>query len=180
MKQPLKLLAFFFFLVLFSCSNGSIDQLQQDVLIDIEAKLADRGQDIQVKSFVLTHVSGNEYVGVLETLENGENFTYNVNVISDGNSFVWEIPTSELSQDESTDMESNTEDEYASESYDESNTYEEEDHKNMTEAMENISDPTYCSLCKGTGVEKNTAKEIFGGPDGRICPMCEGTGRRSY
>jgi DnaJ-class molecular chaperone len=46
--------------------------------------------------------------------------------------------------------------------------------------MDKISDPNYCSLCKGTGVEKNTAKEIFGGPDGRTCPMCEGTGKRSY
>ena len=37
-----------------------------------------------------------------------------------------------------------------------------------------------CSMCKGTGIEKNTAQDVFGGADGRKCPMCDGRGVRSY
>jgi hypothetical protein len=37
-----------------------------------------------------------------------------------------------------------------------------------------------CTLCKGTGIEKNTAQDVFGGPDGRKCPMCDGRGVMSY
>jgi hypothetical protein len=166
-------------LLVVSCNNMSIDQLQNEVLNDIKAKIENQGQDIQVQSFVLTHVSANEYVGVLETLENGQLFTYNVNVISDGKSFVWEIPPSQISN-EALDSESNQEEVYSDESYEETDSYEEEDGKNMIEAMENISDPTYCSLCKGTGVQKNTAQSLNEGPDYLLCQMCEGKGRRTY
>ncbi len=182
MKSPFNFLASLLILLLFvSCNNMSIDQLQNEVLNDIKAKIENQGQDIQVQSFVLTHVSANEYVGVLETLENGQLFTYNVNVISDGKSFVWEIPISEMSQD-GTDSQTNQEEAYSDESYEETDSYQEEDHRNMTEAMENISDPTYCSLCKGTGVEENRARGMGLGDDeyGRVCPMCNGTGKKSY
>lgn len=37
-----------------------------------------------------------------------------------------------------------------------------------------------CTLCNGTGIEKNTARNLSGGDYGRICPMCEGKGLRSY
>jgi hypothetical protein len=37
-----------------------------------------------------------------------------------------------------------------------------------------------CTMCKGTGIEKNTAQDVFGGADGRKCPMCDGRGVRSY
>ncbi len=59
---------------------------------------------------------------------------------------------------------------------------QEENHQNMKEAMENISNPTYCSLCKGTGIEENRARGTGFGDDeyGRICPMCNGRGERSY
>lgn len=173
-----------FSIVIASCNNNAnINQLQDEVLNDIKANIESQGEDIEVKSFVLTHLSGNEYVGILETIENGQVFKYNVNVVSDGNTFVWEIPASELSQ-QGVEEYSN-EDSYSDESYQEAESYQdesypEEEKENMIDAMEKINDPTYCSLCKGTGVEKNTAKEIFGGPDGRICPMCEGTGKRSY
>ncbi len=51
---------------------------------------------------------------------------------------------------------------------------------NMMDAMEKINDPTYCSMCSGTGIEKNRAQDIFGGESGRTCPMCNGTGKRGY
>lgn len=166
-------LLFSLFLLLIASCNNNINQLQNEVLKDIEAKIENQGQDIQVKSFVLTHVSGNEYTGVLETFESGQLYTYNVNVVSDGNSFVWEIPSSEMNTNE-TEAQTNRNDNYSD------NSYEENGHENMVDAMENISDPTYCSLCKGSGVQRNTAKDIFGGPDETTCQMCKGTGRLSY
>lgn len=36
-----------------------------------------------------------------------------------------------------------------------------------------------CTLCKGTGVEKGR-NVATGEPQGRICPMCDGKGVRSY
>ena len=51
---------------------------------------------------------------------------------------------------------------------------------NMMDAMQKLNDPTYCSLCKGTGIEKNRSQDIFGGESGRTCPMCNGTGKRGY
>jgi hypothetical protein len=166
----------------FSCSsNANISELQSAILQDIESKLESQGGGAEVQSFNLTHISGNEYIGILETLENGSVFSYTVNVISDGNSFVWEIPPSEISHEE-TDPQTNSEDTYSDNTYEETDSYKEEDHKNMMDAMKNISDPTYCSLCKGTGIEENRARGMGLGDDdyGRVCPMCDGTGRRSY
>lgn len=38
-----------------------------------------------------------------------------------------------------------------------------------------------CELCNGTGIETATAPSpITGRVEGRVCPMCEGRGRRSY
>jgi hypothetical protein len=178
-RTPFLILALF--LMLQSCTNGGIERLRKDVLKSIEEKLQSEGADIEIVSFTLTHVSGNEYVGVLETLENGTSYSYAVNVISDGNTFVWEIPPSETS--ESTIEEDYIEElseieEYNSNSY--TSTQNEENKSNMMEALQRGTDPSYCDLCQGTGIEKNTAKDIFGGPDGRICPMCEGKGYRTY
>lgn len=36
-----------------------------------------------------------------------------------------------------------------------------------------------CSLCKGTGIEKGR-NLATGEVEGRVCPMCEGRGVRSY
>jgi hypothetical protein len=40
-----------------------------------------------------------------------------------------------------------------------------------------VYDKNACTMCKGTGIEKNTAQHILGGEAGRVCPMCEGKGR---
>ena len=37
-----------------------------------------------------------------------------------------------------------------------------------------------CDLCRGTGYEINTAQHVLGGPNRRICPMCQGKGVKSY
>lgn len=41
-----------------------------------------------------------------------------------------------------------------------------------------IYDKDPCSLCNGTGIEKN--KSSLSNEYGRICPMCNGKGRQSY
>lgn len=163
---------------LVSCKSGGIEQLRSDVLRSIEDKIQSEGGGLEIESFTLTHVGGNEYVGVLETIENGQSYTYPVSVISDGTTFVWEIPPTESGEavEENVDASNET-----PETNYESNPVENnEEIQNMSDAIDESLDPTYCSLCKGTGIEKNTAKELLGGPDGRICPMCDGKGRRSY
>ncbi len=179
MKKILKFLVLTVLVILVSCGTRGIEQLRNDVLKSIEEKIASEGGGMEIVSFTLTHVNGNEYVGVLETLENGEAFSYPVNVVSDGSTFVWEIPPTEAVESNEENSDSN---DYSSEVSNESSSEEnfENDRTNMVEAMEQISDPSYCSLCQGTGIEKNTAKDIFGGSDGRTCPMCEGKGRRTY
>ncbi len=59
----------------------------------------------------------------------------------------------------------------------ESNTSSQGDYKMGND--ERVYETNACSLCKGTGIE--TAKNIATGEtDGRICPMCDGKGVRSY
>ena len=41
-----------------------------------------------------------------------------------------------------------------------------------------VYDNNACSLCKGTGIEKN--RSSFSNEYGRVCPMCDGKGRRGY
>lgn len=166
-----------------SCtSNSVIADLQNMVLGDIQNKLESQGENIEAQSLSITHISGNEYIGVLKTVENGQYFSYTVNITYDGNSYVWEIPPSVPAENQ-VDSENNVEESnYVENDEDYSENYKGEDHKNMMEAMKNISDPAYCSLCKGTGIEENRARGMGLGDDefGRVCPMCNGTGRRSY
>ena len=48
-------------------------------------------QGLEVESLILVHKSGNEYSGVLKTIEDGENYSYTVSVVYDGEYFSWEI-----------------------------------------------------------------------------------------
>lgn len=67
----------------------STEDLTNEVRSSIEEQL--KGEDITVKSFLLTHKGGNEYRGILETKEPNGNFTYAVDVVFDGRAFTWEI-----------------------------------------------------------------------------------------
>ena len=48
--------------------------------------------------------------------------------------------------------------------------------------MEKISAPAFCNLCQGSGIEKNRGRGMGLGDDkyGRMCPMCNGLGCRTY
>ena len=67
----------------------STEDLAAQVQQDIEKSLAER--NIKVKSFALTKKGGNEYKGILETIEPLGEFTYPVEVIYDGKMFTWEV-----------------------------------------------------------------------------------------
>ena len=72
------------------CSLG-INQLTSEVQQDIQNTYNQEQLGITVKSLVLTHEEGNYYAGVLETSEPDGEYIYNVEVIYDGNSFIWEV-----------------------------------------------------------------------------------------
>jgi len=73
-----------------SCSMG-VNQLTNEVEEDIQQTYNQENLGIIVNSLILTHEEGNYYIGILETSEPDGNFSYNVDVVYDGNSFVWEV-----------------------------------------------------------------------------------------
>ena len=72
----------------FGCSVSTED-LAVEVQADMEKTLGESG--IKVKSFGLTKKGGNEYKGILKTIEPHGEFTYSVEVIYDGKMFSWEV-----------------------------------------------------------------------------------------
>lgn len=85
----------FFLLLIFlvSCnSRMSTTELTKEVKKSIQETLRKEGDfNTSISSLLLAHKSGNEYSGLLETLENGQTVKYTVQVIYDGETFKWEI-----------------------------------------------------------------------------------------
>ncbi len=68
------------------------EQVQEHILEKWEELYSEEELDeVELKSFILVHKSDNEYSGVLETIEYGEEYSYTVSVIYDGEYFSWEI-----------------------------------------------------------------------------------------
>ncbi len=83
-------------LLISSCTNGNtVDMLTSQIRSEIDSQLQERaseaGISLSVDSFVLTHEGGNDYIGILETTEGGVEVQYIVDVVYDGNSYVWRI-----------------------------------------------------------------------------------------
>jgi len=76
-------------LMLLTACSVSTEDLAKDVQASMEEKF--KGENITIKSFMLTHKGGNEYKGILETKEPNGEFVYSVEVIYDGKAFSWEI-----------------------------------------------------------------------------------------
>lgn len=77
--------------VISSCSL-STDELAEEVKMSMEETWEKEGiTGMKIESFMLTHKGGNEYSGILETIEDGESFKYTVQVIYDGDNMTWEI-----------------------------------------------------------------------------------------
>ena len=68
------------------------EQVQEHILEKWEELYSEEELDeVELQSFILVHKSDNEYSGVLETIEYGEEYSYTVSVIYDGEYFSWEI-----------------------------------------------------------------------------------------
>ncbi len=67
----------------------STDQLAEEIKADMMETFQYEG--IEIRSLILVHEGGNKYDGVLETYEEGGYFTYDIDVVSDGSNFSWEI-----------------------------------------------------------------------------------------
>jgi len=83
-------------LILVSCIGGvSKDNLEEKVKSDINAEFAKRasgtGISFSINSFDLIQKGDNEYSGILKTMEAGQEFTYQVDVTVDGESYMWKI-----------------------------------------------------------------------------------------
>lgn len=78
------------FFALISCSNIVTER---DVLRDISANIRQNYNDSDMKavSFEMEHISGNNYTGVLQTIEEGAVYYYDVDVVIEGGMFMWEI-----------------------------------------------------------------------------------------
>lgn len=84
------------FVLLISC-NGNIskDKLVSKVRTDINSELQKRASEydvaIEINSFDLLHKGGKEYSGILKTMEDGDKYTYQVDVTVDGDAYMWRI-----------------------------------------------------------------------------------------
>ena len=98
MKTSIKLLALMLMMIR-SCDMNTrlttselTEQVQEHILEKWEELYSEEELDeVELKSFILVHKSDNEYSGVLETIEYGEEYSYTVSVIYDGEYFSWEI-----------------------------------------------------------------------------------------
>lgn len=81
---------------LFSC-NGLVskeklaEKVKSDINSEFSKKASASGISYSIKSFDLLHKGGKEYSGILKTTEDGEEFTYQVDVSVDGDSYMWKI-----------------------------------------------------------------------------------------
>ncbi len=82
-------------LFLISCNRPNKARLTEEVKASIATKFDQQvtatGTVYEIQSLDLTETEKNNYVGILETIENGESFTYELDVVTDGDSFVWKI-----------------------------------------------------------------------------------------
>ena len=98
MKASIKILALILMMVS-SCDMNTrlsttelTEQVQEHILEKWEEVYTQEElEEVELKSFILVHKSDNEYSGVLETIEYGEEYSYTVSVIYDGEYFSWEI-----------------------------------------------------------------------------------------
>lgn len=95
MKTILKTISLSFLMIIalsLSSCRMSTNELAEKVKISMQETWSKEDvTGIKIENFTLTHKGGNEYSGLLETDENGENFKYTVEVIYDGENMKWEI-----------------------------------------------------------------------------------------
>lgn len=87
-------LALLFVPLLFSCQKLATESLESDVKDLMEQKIREEGLSgsFEVLSVELVHVEGNKYSGEVEVRIDGVTSVHEINVVSDGETFVYEIP----------------------------------------------------------------------------------------
>ncbi len=73
-------------IALSSCGN-SIEEVTKNVKSSMEEEF--QGKGITIKRLDLVKKAKNEYSGILETSELNGNFKYSVEVVDDGEQFIW-------------------------------------------------------------------------------------------
>jgi hypothetical protein len=92
-----KLLYLFLLFIVLSCNDSSVSkekltsEVRNDINVELQKRASSNGISLTINSFVLLHKEGKEYSGILKTIEEGEEYTYQVDVTVDGNSFIWKI-----------------------------------------------------------------------------------------
>lgn len=78
-----------------SCNNKA--QLTESLKHEVQLKLNEAGaKDITVEDVILVNVNGNKYQGVVRIKETDGIHDYDIDVISDGESYKWEMPTTPI------------------------------------------------------------------------------------
>ena len=84
-------------IVLFtSCQNrwttdGLTEEVRNDISESLISKSKSEGRNYEVKDLTLINKGEGEYDGILETIEDGEEFSYEIVVNVDGSNFIWKI-----------------------------------------------------------------------------------------
>ena len=72
-----------------SCNKLRTAQLEDEVRDDIAENF--RGSGVWVGDVELMHVEGNMYTGVVELTYDGDTYEHALDVVCDGDMFVWEV-----------------------------------------------------------------------------------------
>jgi hypothetical protein len=67
------------------------EKVKSDMNVELQKRAVNAGLTLTIKSFDLLHKGGNEYTGILKTQEGETEYTYTVNVTTDGESVMWKI-----------------------------------------------------------------------------------------
>ena len=80
---------------LVACSGVSkealADKVKNDIDVEFSKRATESGITYTIDNLDLVHKSGNEYSGILKTTEDGAEFTYQVDVTVDGDTYMWKI-----------------------------------------------------------------------------------------
>jgi hypothetical protein len=91
-----KLLILSLILLITSCQNrwttdGLTEEVRNDIGETLTSKSKSEGRNYEIKDLTLINKGEGEYDGILETIEDGEEFSYEIVVNVDGANFIWKI-----------------------------------------------------------------------------------------
>ena len=71
--------------------NRLASLVRRDIFVDFQKRASSAGITSTINSFDLLHKGGQEYSGILKTIEGGEEYTYQVDVTVDTDNIIWKI-----------------------------------------------------------------------------------------